>query len=40
MKPLEKSITLAVSLKIAVDNVKYIFSIDIKVNQKQNNKTK
>ena len=32
MKPLEKSITLAVSLKIAVDNVKYIFSIDIKVN--------
>ena len=32
MKPLEKSITLAVSFKIAVDNVKYIFSIDIKVN--------
>ena len=32
MKPLEKSITLAVSSKVAVDNVKYIFSIDIKVN--------
>ena len=29
MKLLEKSITLAVSLKVAVDNVKYIFNIDI-----------
>ena len=31
MKPLEKSITLAVSLKVAVGNVKYIFNIDILV---------
>ena len=43
MKPLEKSITLAVSLKVAVGNVNfifninYIFNIDISVNQKQNN---
>ena len=37
MKPLEKSITLAVSLKVAVGNVKYIFDIDILINQKQNN---
>ena len=28
MKPLEKSITLAASLKAAVGNVKYIFNID------------
>ena len=32
MKTLEKSITLAVSLKVAVGNVKYIFNIDILVN--------
>ena len=32
MKPLEKSITLAVSLKVAVGNVKYIFNIYILVN--------
>ena len=32
MKPLEKSITLAASLKAAVGNVKYIFNIDILVN--------
>ena len=31
MKPLEKSITLVVSLKVAVGNVKYIFNIDILV---------
>ena len=37
MKPLEKSMTLAVSLKVAVGNVKYVFNIDILVNQKQNN---
>ena len=37
MTTLEKSITLAVSLKVAVSNVKYIFNIDILVNQKQNN---
>ena len=37
MTTLEKSITLAVSLKDAVSNVKYIFNIDILVNQKQNN---
>ena len=29
MKALEKSITLAVPLKVAVGNVKYIFNIDI-----------
>ena len=32
MKPLKKSITLAISLKVAVGNVKYIFNIDILVN--------
>ena len=32
MKSLEKSITLAVSLKIADGNVKYIFNIDTLVN--------
>ena len=32
MKPSEKSITLAVSLAVAVGNVKYIFNIDILVN--------
>ena len=32
MKPLEKSITLAVSLKVAFGNVKYIFNIDILAN--------
>ena len=32
MKPLEKSVTLMVSLKVAVGNVKYIFNIDILVN--------
>ena len=32
MKPSEKSITLAVSLTVAVGNVKYIFNIDILVN--------
>ena len=32
VKTLEKSITLAVSLKAAVGNVKYIFNIDILVN--------
>ena len=37
MKPLEKSITLAVSPKIAIGNVKYIFNIDILVNSQQNN---
>ena len=37
MKPLEKSTTLAVSLKVAVGFVKYIFNIDILVNWKQNN---
>ena len=36
MKPLEKLITLAVSLKVVVGNVKYI-NIDILVNYKQNN---
>ena len=36
MKPLEKLITLAVSLKVVVGNVKYI-NIDILVNHKQNN---
>ena len=37
MKPLEKSITLAISLKVAIGKVKYIFKIDILVNQQQNN---
>ena len=37
MKPLEKSTALAVSLKVAVGIVKYIFNIDILVNWKQNN---
>ena len=32
MKSLEKSFTLAVSLKVTVANVKYIFNIDILVN--------
>ena len=32
MKSLEKSITLAVSLKVAAGNVKYIFNIDILAN--------
>ena len=32
-----KSITLAVTLKVAAGNVKYIFNIDILVNWKQNN---
>ena len=32
METSEKSITLAVSLKVAVGNVKYIFNIDILVN--------
>ena len=33
MKSLEKLITLPVSLKVAVGNVKYIFNIDILVNK-------
>ena len=37
MKPLGKSVTLAVSLKVAPGKVKYIFGIDILANQKQNN---
>ena len=37
MKPLEKSITLAICLKVAAGNVKYILNIDILVNQRQNN---
>ena len=37
MKSLEKSITLAFSLKVAVGNVKYIFNIDVLVNWEQNN---
>ena len=32
MKPLEKSFTLAVTLKVTVDNLKYIFNTDILVN--------
>ena len=37
MKSSEKSITFAVSLKVAVGNVKYVFHIDILANKKQNN---
>ena len=37
MKSSEKSITFAVSLKVAVGSVKYIFHIDILANKKQNN---
>ena len=37
MKSLEKSITLAVSLKVVFGNVKYIFNIDILLNYRQNN---
>ena len=37
MKSLEKSITLAVSLKVVLGNVKYIFNVDILVNYTQNN---
>ena len=37
MKSSEKSVTLAVYLKVAVGNVKCIFNIDILVNKTQNN---
>ena len=37
MNRLEKSIASAVSLKVAVGNLKYNFNIDVLVNQKQNN---
>ena len=37
IKSLEKAINLAIYLKVEVGNVKYIFNINILVNQEQNN---
>ena len=37
MKLLEKSVPLAISLKVAGGNVKYIFNIEMLGNERQNN---